>query len=341
MKKYGVLVVDDSAVMRKAITAVIEQHEQLYVVGIARNGIDAIEKVNRLQPDVVTMDMEMPLMDGLHAIQEIMNECPTAVIVVANDRFESTQALQLGAVDYFVKKQLFDQSKQQSLEPFYDSLLAAVNIKMPKAEPIVLEIEEEVISLPSDYEILLIGSSTGGPSALQQILPHIQLDFPVPIIVVQHMPEGFTKSLANRFNQLCAVEVKEVEHGEILKNGHIYITPAGIHTTFQKNEHGQFVAQQAEIAVIESLYKPSIDVALLSLAPLCKANIVAVILTGMGDDGLRGCKEIKSNGGHIISEHPDSCVIYGMPKVIKQFELCNEQVPIMEMYNTITQVILG
>lgn len=339
MKKYGVLVVDDSAVMRKAITAVIEQHEQLYVIGIARNGVDAIEKTYRLNPHIVTMDIEMPVMNGLEALLQIMQTNPTAVVMLTNEIALIDTAIERGAVDYILKKEILGITNEHNVESFHNCLLNAAQISVPDVIPIIEEEVLEVISKPSNYEIVMIGSSTGGPNALYQILKHVLPDFPVPILIVQHMPVGFTKSLAQRFNQTCSIPVKEVEHHEVLHNGHVYIAPAGIHTTIIKNELGQLIAQHDSSTDIETLYKPSIDVALLSIAPLCKANTLAVILTGMGNDGLRGCKAVYAMGGCVIGEHPDSCVIYGMPKVVYEANICNEQVMIDQMFNVVNETL--
>ncbi|MFV8829054.1 chemotaxis-specific protein-glutamate methyltransferase CheB [Alkalihalobacterium sp. APHAB7] len=350
MKKYGVLVVDDSAFMRKAIGQVIEQHEELYVVGIARNGKDAIEKVKRLQPAVVTLDIEMPEMDGLEALEIIMNECPVPVVMLTNASADTASAsitsIELGAVDFIIKEKLFPQASIETLTVFWESLEVAIcsNVQRKKLQTTHEELPIRSVKrknkplLSENLDLLIIGCSTGGPAALQSILPYFENGLSFPIVVVQHMPKGFTRPLAERFDSICHLIVKEAEHEEVLVPGTIYIAPAGLQTTIKKDGHEAFF-HLAEDAPIETLYHPSVDVTLLSASSIYKEKLLTVILTGMGQDGLIGCKQVRENQGKIIVESESTCVVYGMPRVVYEAGLADKQAPITSIVSTIKSLI--
>lgn len=344
MNKLNVLVVDDSAFMRKTISSLIEMSNEFTIIGKARNGIDAIEKIKVLKPDVVTLDIEMPEMNGLEALEVIMKEQPVPVLMLSNGEDATLEAYELGAVDFVVKHALLEQPSQEVIRDFWQRLKIASSAKINTELNQNLKMERERIAkesfkkvkyeLQSDKELIVIGCSTGGPSALQAILPKFDEHFAIPIVVVQHMPPGFTKPLAERFNSLCALNVKEAEHNEVLQPGTIYIAPAGIQTMIQK-DNDQFTIRLKVYTVIETLYKPSIDVTLFSVAPIIKNRIITVILTGMGDDGLRGCELVKGNGGIVLTEDEETCVVFGMPKVVFNAGLSNSTAPITRMYDEI------
>lgn len=334
MKTYGVLVVDDSALMRKSISALIESHPEFYVIGKARNGIDALEKIKLLRPALVTMDIEMPEMNGIEAVQHIMEYDPVAVIVIANERARQEEAMQYGAVDFLLKKYVFE---EQELSEFHERLMHAVNVKLrqPVLDEEMIAVEEPCIESESDMELLIIGASTGGPTALQKVIQQMEPHFPVPVFIIQHMPPGFTKSLATRFNNCCAITVKEAEDEEVLQRGVVYIAPAGLQSSITRSKAGVLTVKLHDKTEVETLYHPSIDVALLSVASSVKDGLISVILTGMGDDGLRGCQEVKRYGGRVIVEAEESCVVYGMPKVVADAGYADIQVPITEVFSAI------
>ena len=343
---YGVLVVDDSPLMRKIISAMIDSFPNFYCIGKARNGIDAIEKIKRLKPAIVTLDIEMPELDGLQTLKILMNDIPMPVVMLSNGADSTLEAIELGAVDFVIKHELIKENNEAQTADFYHRLSAAVTAKLPKplhVEPKMeasIEVEEKpAYKKNSNKELLIIGSSTGGPSALQTILTKIPPSFPVPIVVIQHMPPGFTKPLADRFNGLCSLTVKEAEHNEVLTAGTIYIAPAGIQTTLKKTTDGTFIVRQKITTLVETLYKPSIDVTLLSIAEQVKDTLLTVILTGMGDDGLRGCKLMKKFGGTLIAESEETCVVYGMPKVVFEAGLVDKQLPLPHIFNEIMKII--
>lgn len=345
-RKIKVLVVDDSAFMRKTISAMIEGNSNFLVIGKARNGLDALEKVERLKPDIVTLDIEMPELDGLETLKRIIMECPLPVIMLSNGADSTLEAFEIGAVDFILKKELIKEENEEAINDFHQRILTAATAKVPVPPTLIKEhgpIEEEEISIVSPnsgkWDLLVIGSSTGGPAALQKILTRFPVNFPVPILVIQHMPPGFTKPLADRFNGLCNLQVKEADHNEQMKIGTIYIAPAGLYTSIQKSREGQYVIRLKISSMIESLYKPSIDVALFSIAPLAKDRCLAVILTGMGDDGLRGCKKLKEEGGMLLSESEETCVVYGMPKVVYEAGLVDKQIPLGKMFESIMELV--
>jgi len=356
MKQYGVLVVDDSSFMRKCISMIIEKDPQLFIIGIARNGIDAIEKVHRLKPDIVTMDVEMPEMDGMTALKEIMKVCPVPVVMLSNrtDRDPETafQALESGAADFFLKSALLEEKvKPEAIKDFLDRLKAiAVKAQKPVLEEQknaaaknVSEILEQLLNKPEGWierrtglaDLLIIGCSTGGPSALQCILPRFPEDTQVPIVVLQHMPPGFTKPLAERFDSICKLRVKEAEDGDILEAGNIYIAPAGYQTLIDKKTDGSVGLRIEDCPLIDTIYKPSIDVTLDSAAPVYKERLLSVILTGMGNDGLTGCESVKKYNGKIIVEAEESCIVYGMPRVVYEAGLADVQVPLSDIFHEI------
>lgn len=323
--------------MRKTISNLVENCPEFYVIGRARNGLDAIEKVKRLKPDLITLDIEMPELNGLDTLRIIMEENPIPVVMLSNGSNATLEAYELGAVDFVLKEDLVKEDDLQKRNDFFDRLKAAAGSK-PSLPIIKNPVEPSKIvnkvigQTKENKEFVVIGSSTGGPSALQTILTNFPSDFSLPILVIQHMPPGFTKPLAERFDGLCRLNVKEAEHNEVLLPGTIYIAPAGLQTTVQKNEANEPIIRLKISAGIDTLYKPSVDVALLSVAPLYLDKLLTVILTGMGDDGLRGCKSVRQHGGTILTESEQSCIVYGMPKVVYEAGLSDQQAPLQEMY---------
>ena len=342
MEKYGVLVVDHSALMRKTISSIIEASPNLYVIGKARNGLDAIEKVNRLKPAIVTLEIELSELDGLSTLKRLMDEAPLPVVMVSN-RVEATlDASKFGAVDFVIKSNLLKQSDESHIDGFCKILLdaATTNLSIPleriKSLEDEVKINKEVYrNKKAKIELLIIGSSTGGPSALQSILTRFPSTMNIPILIIQHMPPGFTKPLAERFNHLCSLNVKEAEDNELLVPGTIYIAPAGVQTSLMKQKDGKYMVNQKMTTIIEPLYKPSIDVTLLSISPHAKERLLTVILTGMGDDGLKGCTAVKKYGGTVLAQSEETCIVYGMPKVVYEAGLVDKQLPLSDIYEEI------
>lgn len=351
MEKYGVLVVDDSSFMRKCITKIIEKEPRLFVTGIARDGNEAIEKVQNLNPDIITMDIEMPNLDGIMALKRIKEICDIPIVMLSNYTEEGAEptieALEAGAEDFFLKSELIKQDVDAKIiGNFINKLINIIESKKVQKQEIGINKKEIINQREFDSDkpmtkvnIIIIGTSTGGPAALQSILPHFPSDMPVPILVLQHMPQGFTKSLAERFDTFCNLHVKEAENGEILQAGNIYIAPSGFQTVLHETSD-----RKVAFTIIDSLndnilYKPSIDITLNSAAPIYKDHLLAVILTGMGNDGLDGCKSAKKYGGHVIIESEETCVVYGMPKAVFQAKLYDIQVPLSDILEKIMMYI--
>ncbi|PDO09885.1 MAG: chemotaxis response regulator protein-glutamate methylesterase [Candidatus Reconcilbacillus cellulovorans] len=342
MKPYAVLVVDDSAVARAAVSRFIEEDPEFRLVGIARNGRDAIEKVERLRPDVVTMDIEMPEMDGIQALREIMARCPVPVVMLSHHTRHGAEmtllSLECGAVDFFPKDWLMEATagSLRHAKSFRDCLrtAAAANIVgLRNATPVSPDPPPKMSG--GAIELVVIGCSTGGPAALQEILPQFSADEGPAVLVVQHMPPGFTKALAERFNSLCRMRVKEAEEGDIVRPGHIYIAPAGFQTVIELTSSGHKRVRVRDDLAVATSYKPSIDVTLQSAAPIYGERLLVAILTGMGNDGLAGCAAVKHHRGKVIAEAEETCVVYGMPRAVQEAGLADVQVPRGDIYRTI------
>lgn len=334
-----VLVVDDSPFMRKSLQRMLEDASDIQVVGTARDGIDAIEKTRELDPDLITLDIEMPRMDGLTALRKIMAELPRPVLMVSSLTQEGAQAtldaLAIGALDFIPKESSFATMSilniQQELQEKVRRLAATPRFKRPKldrsprlgAPPTARPApppEPPAAPRPSGgaladapmAELVVLGSSTGGPKALQELLPALPANFPVPILIVQHMPSTFTKPFADRMDGLSKVRVKEAEHGEPIHPGTVYVARGGIHLLYRQRGTVGLVEQSLEPA--SSIHRPAVDVLFNSVVENFSRPVLAVILTGMGNDGAKGMEALKKRGAHTLAEAEESCVVYGMPR---------------------------
>jgi two-component system, chemotaxis family, protein-glutamate methylesterase/glutaminase len=345
MKQYRVLVVDDSAFMRRAISLILENDPQFSVVGIARNGEEAVEKVKLLLPDLVTMDVEMPKMNGLIALEEIMTKTPVPIVMLSSrtgeGAKETLEALELGAVDFFLKDDLIkNKGKDNPTQEFLLRLKGIMEAKVPISTSIKVSMEGGVKRKKKrKTDLLFIGCSTGGPSALQKILPHFPKDFPIPIVVAQHMPPGFTQPLAERFDTLCQLNVVEAENNQIVKPGTIYIAPSGYQTRFVKKQDETVVFKVDNQESEKALYKPCVDITLESAAPIFTDRLLAVILTGMGVDGMAGCGLVKKQQGYVFVEAEETCIVYGMPKAVLEAGYADGKYEITRMYQEIMSFI--
>ncbi|MBF8983074.1 chemotaxis response regulator protein-glutamate methylesterase [Lutibacter sp. B2] len=352
MKK--VLVVDDSAFMRKVITDWINLDEELKVVGTARNGKDAIQKIKQLSPDVVTMDVEMPIMNGLETLKWIMNNCPLPVVMLSSITKEGAEAtikaLELGAVDFITKPtNIFKMNEEEIKQLVIEKVRIAANVtirknridekKIPAYRTVRETSKTNELKVRSSCinKIVAIGTSTGGPKALQEVIPHLSKNIPASVVVVQHMPAGFTKSLAERLNNLSQINVKEAENNEILLPGYAYIAPGGYHLKVNKDKNKYVINLTKENPV--SGHRPSVDAMLDSLAKCTTDNVIAVIMTGMGSDGADGMKKIKMQKGYTIAQDEESCVVYGMPKSAVNLGCIDEITPLQEIAKKINKIL--
>ncbi|PLT31566.1 protein-glutamate methylesterase/protein-glutamine glutaminase [Peribacillus deserti] len=354
METIKVLVVDDSAFMRKLITGFLSEHARIEVAGTARNGKDAIEKVKALRPDVVTLDIEMPVMNGLEALENIMKEKPVPCIMLSSTTVEGAEntlhAISLGAFDFVPKPSgAISLDLHKIKESLIGKVLAAGSINTELLSRQTDRIKETSLikaagdnSLKRDTrqksvpgkKIICIGTSTGGPGALQNVLCRMTADLDAPILIVQHMPEGFTKSLARRLDTLSDIHVKEAEEGDILQNGTAYIAPGGSHLRVKKA--GDHLAVSLSRDAVRNGHRPSVDVMFESAAELEDYMKIAVIMTGMGNDGSHGLLAMKKTGTtKAIAESEGTSVVYGMPKAA----IATRCVDAIEDVNNIAQAI--
>lgn len=356
-----VLIVDDSPFMRKALERMLVAGDDIVVVGSARDGEDALQKIPELKPDIVTLDVEMPRMDGLACLREIMARHPLPVLMVSSQTQEGAtatmEALSLGALDFIpkesslatgsilqIQQDLQEKVRKLARNPRFMRQRAAASLPPSAAAPAPVLAARPPLFQPQGLqvkgspgglaagpvaELLAIGCSTGGPKALQDLLPGLPKSLPVPCLIVQHMPATFTKAFADRLNGLCEVTVKEAEQGEALRPGTVYIAPGGIHLTYRQRAGTGYVELSPEPA--SSLHRPSVDVMFQSIAEQCSQQVLAAILTGMGSDGARGMELLKRKGAHTLSEAEESCVVYGMPKAAFERGCVDQVAPVQDM----------
>lgn len=341
-----VLVVDDSAFMRQVLTRILESSPEIRVVGQARNGAEALELVSKLNPDVVTLDIEMPVLDGISALREIMSRFPRPVIALSaltTDGAQTTvRALEEGAVDFVPKPTRdgnFDLLRQQVLSKVIaaskvPTTKLAVYKKWLKPASNRAGNEGKVMDRANQAEIVAIGSSTGGPAALSQILPYLPGSLPAALVIVQHMPVGFTKALAARLNDLSQLQVEEASSGQAIEAGTALVAPAGKQMQLTARG-GKVRVQLGEATPVPTLFKPSVDVLMLSVAQIYGSRSMGVILTGMGSDGVRGLKAIKESKGFTIAQDESSCIVFGMPKAAIEAQAVDKVVPLSEIKDEI------
>jgi two-component system chemotaxis response regulator CheB len=343
-----VLIVDDSAFMRNTLSSMISSDPEIEVIGFAKDGAEAVDKVAQLKPDLVTLDVEMPRMDGIEALRQIMDKTPVPVLMVSSLTNEGAkvtlEALDIGAVDY-VPKNLSDLSI--NIVKIKDILIDKIKIIGRKglvvrrniAPPQPIQIPESKNYASSrKVGIVVIGSSTGGPKALQNIIMSMPDNFPVPILIAQHMPATFTGPFADRLNHLSAIHVKEAEKGEPIRKGTVYIAHGGGHMNIIRKKITETIID----TTAESngyIYRPSVDYLMLSAAENFSGQVLGVILTGLGNDGTKGMKEIKNRGGRTIAENEATCVVFGMPKSAIAAGAADKVVPLDEIAGEIINAV--
>jgi two-component system chemotaxis response regulator CheB len=345
-----VVVVDDSAFMRKALSTMLKKDPQIDVVAVARNGEEGLEMVRKFDPDVVTMDIEMPKMDGLTALKHIMMEMPRPVIMVSSLTTEGAEAtlkaMEYGAVDFIpkqfsmvsleiVKIEEELRSKVKSVARKKDNLRVFRRIKKKAPVTTIKGFDKKKSILVRD--IVAVGVSTGGPPVVQKILSELPRDFPACILIAQHMPGSFTGPFARRLNEASQLTVKEAESGDVIKPGHVFVAPGGQHLKIDQKVSRIDVVVTHEPR--DALYKPSADVLISSVAKGVGKRGLGVILTGMGHDGLLGIRELKQRGGKAIAQNEESCVVYGMPKAIVDEHLADVVTDVDHMAETIVSML--
>ena len=353
-----VLVVDDSGFFRRRVKEILEEDPLLTVVGDAANGQEAIDKAAELKPDVITMDIEMPVMDGIKATQKIMETNPTPIVMFSSLTTEGAKAtldaLEAGALDFLPKRfedisQDRDEAKRllcqrvraialkkhtlRKIKPAVSKDIAATS------KPVTSSVNRSAVKIgkTGNIDIVAIGTSTGGPLALQNVLVDLPANFSKPIVMIQHMPATFTPAFAKRLDQLCKITVKEAEDGDQLKPGVALLAPGGKQMLIEGR------AGNAVIRIIESepslTYKPSVDITFRSVSKIFPSTTLAIVLTGMGADGREGARTLKANGSEIWAQDEESCVVYGMPAAIVDAGLADNILSINEFSQAIIKRI--
>lgn len=403
-----VVVADDSAFMRKVLSDLFEKTPDFQVAGVAKDGREAVELVKRERPDLLTLDINMPVMDGLSALEIIMRDSPVPVLMFSSltkrDADETIRALELGAVDFLCKANgpisridtIADEiiAKSRSVagakinnSKFNKNIFAkkqeagnlkrinifekkGYNVPQPKTaaamkpmtaqEKLTASVQQRRQGLTgmlakrdnpllkrsaagrvssswgTSTKLVALGTSTGGPRALQYVIPKLPGDMPCGMVVVQHMPAGFTRSLAERLNGMSEVTVKEAEHGDPILPGHVYVAPGNYHLTVTGSSPNRSISLNQDPPL--SSHRPAVDVMFDSVVKY-GGDVVSVILTGMGSDGAEGMKKIKKAGGYVIAESEESCVVYGMPKSVVDAGIADEILPVGQVADAIMKKI--
>jgi len=349
----SLVIADDSSFMRKALSTIVEKDPEIKVIGMARNGEEAVALVKELKPDVLTLDIEMPVLNGLEALRIIIDENPMPVIMVSSltveGASETIKALELGAVDYIpkdinhtsldilkIEKEIIEKIKAFARKK---NIIRSRLIKQGRENKCRDHLGGYTLPDPKNkkqVKIIAIGASTGGPGALQQIVTKLPANLPCSVVIAQHMPAGFTRTFAERLDNLSNIKVKEAEDKENLQDSTVYIAP-GNHNMYLEKEFSR-----VSIKIVDrdfgSLYKPCVDVLISSAADIYGRNVIGVILTGMGCDGLKGMKRLKEKNGYIIAQDEQTSIIYGMPKAVIDSNLADKIAPIDDIAQEIVSM---
>ncbi|HEY0726595.1 MAG TPA: chemotaxis-specific protein-glutamate methyltransferase CheB [Pyrinomonadaceae bacterium] len=342
-----VVVVDDSAYVRKVVKEILSRSPFIEVVGTARDGREALELVEQLDPDVVTCDLIMPELDGVGFVREQMQRRPVPIIImsIANENAEAAlAALDAGAIDFVQKPTALASEKifEVSAE-LIEKVKAAGQVslnRVPSPPPVsTFPTEpEKKIKGSHSVDIVVIGISTGGPQALKRLIPQLPQSFPVPVVMVMHMPVGYTEMYAAKLNEQSNLEVREAAEGDEVKPGRAFLAPAGRHLFLKRDESGKIVTH-LDARPFNTLHKPSVDVLFQSAAEIYGSRVLGVVMTGMGSDGKEGAAWIKSQGGLVFTEAESSCVVYGMPCVVNEAGLSDRSVALEDMARAISEVV--
>lgn len=340
-----VLVVDDSAYVRKVIKQMLSRSPLIEVVGTARDGKEALDLVEQLKPDVVTLDLIMPNMNGIEFLREQMLRRPLPVIIVsiANESGETAlEALDAGAVEFVQKPTALATEKVFEIsDELIQKVKAAANVKLsnlptnPNSQvksPLVHQIRSGII------DIVVMGISTGGPQALSFLIPQLPENFPIPVAIVLHMPVGYTEMYAKRLNEISLLKVVEAKEKDPVIPGTVLIAPAGRHLSFIRQPDG-VVITHLDARPFDTLHRPSVDVLFQSAAEVFGDRVLGVVMTGMGSDGKQGAAWIKSHGGLIFTEAEESCVVYGMPRAVEEAGLSDKSIPLSQITAAIMEVL--
>lgn len=343
-----VLIVDDSAFARSVIGKKLDAHPDIKVVGFAKDGVEAVEQVQALKPDVVTMDVSMPRLDGLGALERIMKDFPTPVVMLSALTGEQTQttiaALELGAVDFYLKPAMSSPTGAPGADlELVEKIKLAAAVPAARLRRMAAWNRTHRLGAPPPARsveratrmrrVVVIGTSTGGPRALAELIPALPRDLQASFLVVQHMPPMFTRSLAERLNNESSLDVKEAEEGDQISPGRVLLAPGGYHMTVAKTGLVALNQEPPECAV-----RPAVNVTMASAARFFGRSVLGVVLTGMGSDGTRGAAVIKAAGGQVIVEAESTCAVYGMPKSVVDAGHADKAVPLNRVAEEIIRI---
>lgn len=350
-RNISVLVVDDSAFMRKVLTDILDSAGDIDVTATASNGLQAIEKAKAGNFDVITLDVEMPLLDGISCLKELKKITDSHIIMLSSHTRSGEKAtidaLEAGAVDFIAKPaSLFDIAGDDKKKEIIEKVRMTRNIRkrvvaqsLPKPVTAPVNVDKEYQISEELKALVAIGTSTGGPKALQAVIPNIPGDIPAAVLVVQHMPPGFTRSLAERLNTLSALVVKEAENDEEIKPGHVYIAPGNYHMEVHRNASNVLRIRLTQLPPVGG-HRPSVDVMMNSVASTRFPKVIGVIMTGMGSDGSEGVVNIKHNNkGIIISQEGKTCIVNGMPQSAIKTGVVDEVVPLKKIAEVIVKYL--
>jgi len=341
--KVRVLVVDDSVFFQRRIADILQRDSAIEVVGRAGDGVEAVAAACKLKPDVITMDVEMPVMDGISAVRRIMAESPTPIIMLSAFTKEGAKAtlnaLDAGALD-FLSKQQIDQTPRDFIANHLPQKVLALGRKH--------QIQERALSHPykpligehdhrGHYKLVVIGASTGGPVAIQQLLSVLPSDFPLPLLLIVHMPESFTPAFAQRLNSQCRIGVKEAQDGDVPRPGQAYLAPGGKQMTLE--QRGSRIELRIRESQPDQTYRPSVDVTMGSAGKVYPNGTLAVVLTGMGADGKQAARILKEGGSTVWSQDQASCIVYGMPQAVEKAGLSDKVLPLKDIGPMMAKVV--
>jgi two-component system chemotaxis response regulator CheB len=341
-RSVRVLVVDDSAYVRKIVKEMLGRSADIEVVGAARDGEEALRLVEELQPDVVTCDLIMPGVDGVEFIRRQMALRPVPIIVVsiAAEASETVlAALDAGAIDFVQKPTALATEKVFAIA---DELIAKVAAAASAPLGALGRLSAAALVPPRSqpftqrFDLVVIGISTGGPQGLKAVIPALPADFPAPVVIVLHMPIGYTEGYAKRLDEMSALTVVETRDGDPIRAGSVYIAPAGQHLSFRRDPAGGVVAS-LDFRPLDTPHRPSVDVLFQSAAELYGDRVLGIVMTGMGSDGREGAAWIKARGGCILTEAQETCVVYGMPRSVVEAGLSDAAVPLQLMADAILE----
>jgi two-component system, chemotaxis family, protein-glutamate methylesterase/glutaminase len=342
-----VLIVDDSAYVRKVVKQMLARSPFIEVVGIARDGVEALDLVEQLKPDVVTCDLIMPNMDGVTFVREQMARRPVAIVImsIASETGEDAlTALDAGAIDFVQKPTALATEKILEIsDELIAKVKAAADVPLARLQPttspdaLSAPIQAAVACTPGSVDIVVIGISTGGPQALKQMIPQLPAAFPLPVAIVLHMPVGYTEMYARKLNESAPLTVTEAQEGDLVRAGVVLFAPAGRHMSFRREKDGSIVTH-LDARPFDMPHRPAVDVLFQSAAEVYRERVLGVVMTGMGSDGKQGAGWIKAQGGLIFTEAEESCVVYGMPGSVVAAGLSDRIVPLERMAQAIQEV---